>query len=128
MSPVRLLALSTGIALIVLGVVAYVVSGTSSLTAFIPSLVGLLLLVCGLLAGREPLRRHAMHASAIVALLGFLGSLMNAVRIGTVLAGTAERPAAVVSSFIMAVLLLVYLVVVIRSFVRARRERVAAPA
>lgn len=125
MSPVRLLTLSIGVALIVLGVVAYVVSGTSSLTAFIPSLVGLLLLICGVLAGRESLRRHAMHAAAVVSLLGFLGSLMNAIRIGDVLAGTAERPAAVISSFIMAVLLLVHLVVVIRSFVQARRQRLA---
>ena len=42
--------------------------------------------------------------------------------------GAAERPAAVISSFIMAVLLLVYLVVAIRSFVQARRERLTSPA
>lgn len=128
MSPVRLLALAIGAVLVVVGVVAYVVSGTSSLTAFIPSLIGLLLLVCGLLAGRESLRRHAMHASAVVALVGLLGSLMNAVRIGEVVAGTAERPAAIISSLIMAVLLLIYLVAAIRSFVQARRERLASPA
>lgn len=128
MTPVRVLALSTGAALILVGVLAYVLSGTSSLTAFIPSLVGLLLLVCGLLAGRESLRRHAMHASAVVALLGFLGSLMNAVRIGDVISGAAERPAAIISSFIMAVLLLVYLVAAVRSFIQVRRERRLASA
>ena len=128
MTPVRLLALSTGAVLILVGVLAYVLSGTSSLTAFIPSLVGLLLVVCGLLAGRESLRRHAMHASAVVALLGFLGSLMNAIRIGDVISGAAERPAAILSSFVMAVLLLIYLVAAIRSFIQVRRERRVASA
>ena len=123
MTPVRLLALSTGAVLILVGVLAYALSGTSSLTAFIPSLVGLLLVVCGLLAGRESLRRHAMHASAVVALLGFLGSLMNAIRIGDVITGAAERPAAILASFVMAVLLLIYLVAAIRSFIQVRRER-----
>ena len=128
MTPVRLLAYVVGAVLVVVGVVAYVVSGTSSLTAFIPSLVGLLLIGCAALAGRESLRRHAMHASAVVALLGFLGSLMNAIRIGDVISGAAERPAAIISSFIMAVLLLVYLVAAIRSFIQVRRERRLASA
>lgn len=128
MIPVRLLALSVGAALVVVGIVASASSGTTSLTAFIPSVVGLLLVGCGLLAGRESLRRHALHASAVVALLGLLGSLTRAVRIGEVFTGAAERPAAVVSSFVMAVLLLAYLVVVIRSFSQARRERAATPA
>jgi hypothetical protein len=126
MSAVRAFTLVVGAVLVVVGVLAYAVSGTSSLTAFIPSLVGALLLVCGLLAGREALRRHAMHAAAVIALLGFLGASMNALRIGEVLAGTAQRPAAVISSFVMAVLLLAYLIVAVRSFVRARRERLGS--
>ena len=59
----------------------------------------------------------------VVALLGALGSLMNAARIGDVLAGTAERPVAVVVSTVMFVVLVAYLVAGVRSFVAARRAR-----
>ena len=53
---------------------------------------------------------------------------MNAVRIGDVLSGAAERPAAILSSFVMAVLLLAYLVAAVRSFIQVRRERRLASA
>ena len=42
-------------------------------------------------------------------------------QIGALLAGTAARPAAVVAQTIMAVLTLGYIVMAVRSFVRARR-------
>jgi hypothetical protein len=94
-----------------------------SVTALIPSVVGVLLLVCAAAARKPAWHRHGIHAALVVALLGALGSLMNVARIGDVLAGTAERPAAVIVSTIMFVLLVGYLVMGARSFVAARRQR-----
>ncbi|MGH3356915.1 MAG: hypothetical protein ACRDOJ_13540, partial [Nocardioidaceae bacterium] len=107
--------------LAVLGVVAYVATGAVSITALIPTFVGVLLLVCAVVAGRPSRHRHAMHAALVVALLGAAGSLMNVVKLGDLLAGTAERPAAVVESTIMFVLLVFFIVMGVRSFIAARR-------
>ncbi len=117
-----MLALTTwiGALLVATGVIGYVGTGAASLTALIPSAVGALLLIAALIGRRENARKHAVHAALAVALVGLLGSLMNVVKIGDVLAGTAQRPAAVIVSTVMFVLLVVYLVAGIRSFVRAR--------
>lgn len=117
------LTLSFGVVLVLTGAVAYLVTDTASATALIPSLVGVLLVVAGVLAMRPALRRHAIHAALAVALVAALGSLMNVVRIGDLVAGTAERPGAIIASTIMFVLLVVYLVAGVRSFVAARRWR-----
>ncbi len=118
----------TGALLVLTGVVAYIVTSASSVTALIPAFVGGLLLICAALASREPLRRHAIHAALVVALLGALGSLMNVAKIGQLLAGTAERPAAIIVSVILFVVCAVYVALGVRSFVAARRARAAATA
>ena len=120
------LTLIIGGILTVLGIVAYVATAAASLTALIPTFIGVLLLACGVVATRRPAaRRHAMHAALLVALLGALGSLMQVASIGEVLAGTAERPLAVIVSTVLFLLLVLYLVLGIRSFVAARRARSA---
>ncbi|HVL84839.1 MAG TPA: hypothetical protein VM367_11225 [Pseudonocardia sp.] len=123
MTSMTRLTLLTGGTLTVLGVVAYVLTGAASITALIPTFVGVLLLVCGALARRPQMHAHAMHAALAIALLGALGSLMQVVRLGEVFAGTAERPAAVIVSTIMFVVLVAFLVLGVRSFVAARRAR-----
>ncbi len=60
-----------------------------------------------------------------VALLGALGSVMNAAKVGQLFAGTAERPAAILASLVMFVALVVYLGFGVRSFIEARRARQA---
>lgn len=112
-----------GALLVATGVVAYVVTAASSVTALIPAFVGGLILICAAIAGRPALHRHGIHAALVVALLGALGSLMNVAKIGQLLAGTAERPAAIVTSVILFVVCAVYVVLGIRSFVTARRAR-----
>lgn len=57
-------------------------------------------------------------------MLGALGSLINVLRIGELFAGTAERPAAVILSTVMFIVLVVYLVLgSVPSSWRAARER-----
>lgn len=112
-----------GLLLLITGPVAYAVTGGQSPTALAPSVVGLLLLVLGLLAGREERRRTFIHAALVVSLLGVLASGMPLRDLPDLLAGNAERPAAVVTSAIMAVLCLIHLVLGVRSFLAARRAR-----
>jgi uncharacterized membrane protein len=122
----RLTAVIGGI-LIVLGVVGYVATAAASLTALIPTLVGILLLACAAIAIRRPAaHRHAMHAALAIALIAALGSLRNVVRLPDLLAGTAANPAAVLLTTVMFLLLAGYLIAGIRSFVAARRRRIAS--
>lgn len=117
------LTLSIGGILVATGVIAYFTSGAASVTALIPSFVGILLVIAGLIARNPGAHRHAIHAALALAVLGAGGSLMNVAKLGDLFAGTAERPAAIIVSTIMFVLLLVYIAVGVRSFVRARASR-----
>ena len=119
------LTLTIGGLLTLTGVIAYMATGGVSLTALIPSAVGVLLLVAGWIGRNPKLHRHAIHAALAVALLGALGSLMNVVKVGQLFTGTAERPAAVYAQAATAVLSLVYLALGVRSFIAARRARSA---
>jgi hypothetical protein len=115
--------IALGAALVILGLAGYGLSGAASLTALIPAAFGLLFVVAGLMARDERKRMHAMHAAVVIALLGFFGSFRGLMGIGTVLDGTAVRPAAIVAQTIMALLTLAYIVVAVRSFIQARRAR-----
>ena len=119
------MTLALGVALIIVGLAGYFLTGAVSLTALIPAAFGLVLAGAGLIARNERMRKHAMHAAVLVALIGFLGSIRGVLQIGALLDGTAARPAAVVSQAIMAVLTLGYIVMAVRSFVQARASRKA---
>lgn len=118
------LTLAFGVILILLGVGAYVASGMASWTALIPSIIGLLFAGLGLLAEKENLRMHAMHAAALLAVLAILGTWRGLLSTFTLLGGgEVERPMAVVVQGITAVLTAGFLVACIQSFVAARRRR-----
>ncbi|MCW4385815.1 hypothetical protein OH146_08515 [Salinibacterium sp. SYSU T00001] len=110
-----------GAVLVLVGVIGYFASGMASWTALIPAILGVALLVCGLIALRSP--KVGVHIALVLALLGIAGTFMNVLRLGELFAGTAERPLAVVASVVTFVLLVVYLVLGIRSFIAARRWR-----
>ena len=113
------------IILILLGAGAYVGSGMASVTALIPSFFGVAFLVCGALAFKQGLRKHVMHVAALLALLGIGGAGMGFAKLPSLFDGTAERPMAIIVQCIMSVLLVVYLVLCIRSFINARKARQA---
>jgi len=123
---VAAITLALGASLIVLGVAGYVLTGAVSVTALIPAAFGVLFVLAGLLARSDRWRMHAMHAAVLVALLGFLGSARGLLGLGKVFDGTAVRPAAIVAQTIMALLMLGYIVVAVRSFIQARKARRAA--
>jgi hypothetical protein len=109
-----------GSALVVLGIGAYVLTSAASVTALIPAFVGIPLIACAALARSATRRRPALIGALVIALLGALGSSMNAMRIGEAIAGTAQRPSAVWVSTIMFVLLVGYVVAGGRALLRSR--------
>lgn len=108
-----------GIVLIAVGVIAYVATAFASWTALIPAILGAVILICGLIGLKN--QKLGIHIALVVAILGILGTSMNVVQVGALIAGEAERPAAVVTSIITFVLLIVYVVMGVRSFIAARR-------
>jgi hypothetical protein len=126
-----------GIFLIVLGVggyglsVAGMLSGKTSWTALIPAFAGVLFLILGALAVAKPqLNKHLMHVAATLALLAFVftvGGIVKLIRYG---AGNIPpenaRPFAWIVQGIMAVTMLIFIVLCVRSFIAARRAREAA--
>lgn len=99
----------------------------TSLTAMIPAFVGFPILILGTLGLQPSWRKHTMHGVAVLALLGTLGGLGRA---GSKLGGLFQatdyvtiRP--VVFSLVMGLLCLILLVGCIRSFMAARRQRLA---
>lgn len=117
-----------GIILDLVGIISYTITEASSWTALIPAIIGTVLVILGVVASRERLRKHAIHAALVVALLGVLGSAPNVLGLGELVAGTAERPVAVVASTITFLVLLVYIALGVRSFIAARRARRAEQA
>ena len=118
------IALAVGALLIVVGGWAYTASGPgASPTALIPAVLGLLLVVAGVVAlrGRNA-RRHAMHAAAVVALGGVLGSLGQL--IASPAAGSDHANIARAAGLLNLILCGAFLVLAVRSFVQARRPRV----
>ena len=108
---------------LILGVGGFVLTGSTHKTALIPCIFGLLFLAFGLLALKDNLRKHVMHAAVLVALLAFLGTARSLPHLPELFNGTAEKPAAVVTQAINAALSLAFIVLAIRSFIQARRTR-----
>jgi hypothetical protein len=118
-----------GVLLVILGVVGFVATGSKAPTALIPVPVGIVFGVLGAVALNPARRKHAMHAAAALALLGFLitiPGLIGAIRLMT--GGTVDNPAAAKAKAIMSVLCLVFVLLCVRSFIAARRARVAGDA
>lgn len=121
-----LITIITGSLLSLLGILGYFFTDTRSLTALIPLAFGTLLELCGALAMRPDLKKHAMHGASVLALLGVLGSARGAIGFVRMLGGaTVTRPFATQVQAAMFVICLIFLVLCIRSFREARRRRVA---
>lgn len=117
-------AIVTGALLILSGVGFYVGIAPHHFTALIPAVLGLLIFASGLAARNEKIRRHAMHGAAGLGLIGFLGSLMGIPSwINMIQGKPAFRPQAAEEQFLMFVICIVFLVLCIRSFTKARSSQ-----
>lgn len=115
--------LIVGALLFLLGILAYAATGGASLTALIPSAFGLIYGGLGALGVKRAggPRRHAMHAAAVLSLIGILGNLSAVLSLPALIAGESlPRPAATIARAVMALICAVHLAAAIRSFVLAR--------
>ncbi|HRO93982.1 hypothetical protein [Citricoccus sp.] len=112
-----------GALLIAVGAIAYIATAFASWTALIPAFLGAVILVAGLIGLKS--QKIGIHVALAVAVLGLLGTSMNVLQLGALIAGTAERPTAVLTSAITFALLLLYVVLGAYSFVSARRWKTA---
>ena len=114
-------AIWIGRLLVLVGIVGYgygLYIGSASLTALIPAVFGVVLMILGHAAhAKESLRKHLMHAAVVVGLLGFILPVARLIPRATEL----TLSAAVVSQLAMALLCLVFVVLGIRSFIAARQ-------
>jgi hypothetical protein len=118
------LSLLTGVALVVLGIGGYVLSGMVSPTALIPAAFGVVILLLGAYGREQTRRRTAMHLAMGVALAGILGSVSGVVPLVQWMTGSTPGPVPLAPLFktLMVIVLGIYLVMGIRSFVAARRR------
>src|SRR5262249_6043172 len=77
------IAIGFGVLLTLLGGGVFVYVGMDKFTALIPALFGILMIGAGIMARNEKLRMHAMHAAALLGLIGFaVPAVMVALAIG----------------------------------------------
>ncbi len=121
------LTIAFGAALILLGTGAFVVLGHHPHT-LIPAAFGLLLCIFGALANTEVAKRRMlfMHIAVTVGLLGFLGTIPGIIGVIRMAAGQATaRPDAARVQALMGTICLIYVFLCVRSFIAARRTRLA---
>lgn len=115
------------VALVVLGLVGYLGTGSQHSTALIPTWFGLALGIFGFLAisPNESRRKLFMHINVTIGLLGFVGAASEAIRGYLHAASNGIEPdlIAFASKATMAGLMLIYVILCVRSFISARRSR-----
>ena len=114
-----------GLLLIVLGVVGYVGTGWKAPTALIPLYTGIVFTILGFLArrGSQKKRMLMMHIAVTLGALSFLATAKGIwdfieMRRGHLMA----RPIAVEDKAVMAMMMLIYVLLCVRSFIKARRQ------
>jgi hypothetical protein len=108
--------------LVLVGIIGYaygMYNGNASLTALIPAVFGIVLMVLGHISqAKEPMRKLLMHVAMLLGALGFLlpaGRLLSKI-------GEISMNAAVISQIAMAAICLIFVILGIRSFIDARRS------
>jgi len=109
-----------GSLLVLIGIIGYVISimdDKASFTALIPAVFGILMIIFGALGrANEKLRKHLMHGSVIVALLGFIAVAARLVQ----KIDTLTLSAAVIAQIAMGIVCLLFVIFAVRSFAAAR--------
>ena len=117
-------SIAFGIVLIVLGLISYFGISSESITALIPTFLGIPVLLLSYIALNEKYLKHAMHGTAVLMLLGFGGTVGGLIKFFRMLGGEVfDRPSAITIQAIMALICLIFLIIVIKSFIDARRKR-----
>jgi phosphate starvation-inducible membrane PsiE len=115
-----------GVLLVVVSLGFWIAMGRVDSAALHPAGLGVLLVLCGALANTENSKRRMlwMHLAVTVGLVGFLITGVRAV-IQVVKGTTAVNPAAFEERAVVALICLLFVALCVRSFISARRSRVA---
>lgn len=118
------LSIVYGVILILMGLIAYFWIRSESITALIPTFVGIPMLILGWLGLNEKYLKHTMYIASVLMLLGFGGTVGGLIKFFRILGGEEfERASAVTVQAIMALLCLVFLIFAVKSFVDVRRNK-----
>jgi len=121
---VATITLFCGTLLIAVGAVGFGMKDPqhSGLTALIPAGFGVVFVLLGLLARKDKLRKHVMHAAAALGLLGFVGAV-----IGFVIGSRAAtvKPLALGCQAAMALICAAFVGLCVNSFIQARKALAA---
>jgi hypothetical protein len=106
---------------------------THTPTSLIPAYFGAGLIVCGLIALKASMLKHAMHLAAMIGLIGLVASAIRGLpQASRLFAGEPYsetfKPAAVKLQLWMAGICLVFVALCVNSFIQVRRRRRAAAA
>lgn len=121
-----LIAIVFGILLDITGTAGYVFTGQTHKTALIPSVVGTIILVCGIIALNPKFLKHAMHVAAMFGVLGLLGGAGRFVpSLIKHFQGEDVSQVALASTGSMALLCAIFTALCVKSFIDVRRAREA---
>jgi hypothetical protein len=114
--------LTFAVLLVVLGLTGYLGTGSSHPTAMIPAWIGIALGVSAYLSisPKESRRKLFMHTNVTIAALGFIGAIAMVIRGFIYASSAAASRAAQASKITLASLLLIYIILCVRSFRKAR--------
>ena len=101
-----------------------------SATALIPAIFGGLLVLFGLLAFKESMLKHAMHGASVVGLLGVIAGVgRGAMGLGKFFSGDPSlNQRSFLFVWLMAIICGIFLTLCVRSFIAAKKRRLAAEA
>lgn len=122
------LTIALGVLLLLIAIAGFVATGSSHPTALIPGAAGLLFCLFGALANSPETRKRMlwMHIAVTLALLLFLGTIKADIDVFRLAHGaTFEHPIAILEKAAMSLLCLLFVLLCIRSFIVARRTRLA---
>jgi hypothetical protein len=125
------LTIILGILLIIIGVSGFVVTGSAHPTALIPAAAGVLFIIFGALASTENSKKRMlwMHISVTIALLLFLSLIPADIYVIRLSRGVSfPHPIAILEKSATSLLCLLYVLLCVRSFITARRQRTLNPA
>ena len=118
-----------GLLLVLVAAAGFVATGSAHPTSLIPAAVGLLFVLFGVLAHTDDPKKRMlwMHVAVTVALLMFLGTVKADIDVFRLAHGVEfPHPIAIEEKAATSLLCLLYVLLCVRSFVAARRGRVAA--
>ena len=111
-----------GIALIVLGLVAFFATGMGAVTALIPTFFGIVIAGLGAAALNDRFRTPAVYGSLALGALGFLGSISGIPPMIRYLNGDdVARPAASIAQSMMALITLAMIVMLAKGLLSKDR-------